>query len=138
MKILRPIAAVLLGLFIGSMLNGSLIAISSYIIPPPAGSDLSTAEGLSAAMPLMGPQHFLFPFLAHALGTLIGALITARIANAHQMTLAMLIGIVFLAGGIYMVAILPAPMWFNVTDLLLAYIPMAWLGGKLGSKKKGA
>lgn len=138
MKILRPIAAVLLGLFIGSMLNGSLIAISSYIIPPPPGSDLSTAEGLSAAMSLMGPQHFLFPFLAHALGTLIGALITARIANAHQMTLAMLIGIVFLAGGIYMVAILPAPMWFNVTDLLLAYIPMAWLGGKLGSKKKGA
>lgn len=138
MKILRPIAAVLLGLFIGSMLNGSLIAISSYIIPPPAGSDLSTAEGLSTAMPLMGPKHFLFPFLAHALGTLIGALITARIANAHQMTLAMLIGIAFLAGGIYMVAILPAPMWFNVTDLLLAYIPMAWLGGKLGSKKKGA
>ncbi len=138
MKILRPIAAVLLGLFIGSMLNGSIIAISSYIIPPPPGSDLSTPEGLSAAMSLMGPQHFLFPFLAHALGTLIGALITARIANAHQMSLAMLIGIAFLAGGIYMVAILPAPMWFNVTDLLLAYIPMAWLGGKLGSKKKGA
>lgn len=138
MKILRPVAAVLLGLFIGAMLNGSIIALSGYIIPPPPGSDLSTPEGLSAAMSLMGPQHFLFPFLAHALGTLIGALITARIANAHQMTLAMLIGIVFLAGGIYMVAILPAPMWFNVTDLLLAYIPMAWLGGKLGSKKKGA
>lgn len=138
MKILRPIAAVLLGIFIGAMLNGSIIALSGYIIPPPPGSDLSTPEGLSAAMSLMGPQHFLFPFLAHALGTLIGALITARIANAHQMSLAMLIGIVFLTGGIYMVAILPAPMWFNVTDLLLAYIPMAWLGGKLGSKKKGA
>lgn len=138
MKILRPIAAVLLGIFIGAMLNGSIIALSGYIIPPPPGSDLSTPEGLSAAMSLMGPQHFLFPFLAHALGTLIGALITARIANAHQMPLAMLIGIVFLAGGIYMVPILPAPMWFNVTDLLLAYIPMAWLGGKLGSKKKGA
>ena len=32
-----------------------------------------------------------------------------------------------------MVMILPAPMWFNITDLVLAYIPMAFLAAKLGS-----
>jgi hypothetical protein len=29
--------------------------------------------------------------------------------------------------------ILPAPMWFNITDLVLAYIPMAFLAAKLSS-----
>jgi len=44
------------------MLNGALINVSNEIIAPPAGFDLKTAEGLQAAMPHMGPEHFLFPF----------------------------------------------------------------------------
>jgi hypothetical protein len=34
----------------------------------------------------------------------------------------------FLLGGIANVAMLPAPLWFSALDLLLAYLPMAWLG----------
>jgi hypothetical protein len=26
------------------------------------------------------------------------------------------------------------PAWFAITDILIAYIPMAWLGGKLALK----
>jgi hypothetical protein len=37
-------------------------------------------------------------------------------------------------GGVYMVNILPSPMWFNVLDLGLAYFPMAFLGYRLGRK----
>jgi hypothetical protein len=33
-----------------------------------------------------------------------------------------------------MVMILPSPLWFTLTDLLLAYLPMAWLGIKLAKK----
>jgi hypothetical protein len=28
------------------------------------------------------------------------------------------------------------PMWFNILDLITAYIPMAWIGYKLGYKLK--
>jgi hypothetical protein len=31
---------------------------------------------------------------------------------------------------------MPAPMWFNVMDLVGAYLPMAYLGGKLAIRKK--
>jgi len=31
-------------------------------------------------------------------------------------------------GGIGAVAMIPAPLWFSVLDLLLAYLPAAWLG----------
>jgi len=36
-----------------------------------------------------------------------------------------------LIGGIVAVAMFPAPIWYDVIDLL-AYIPAAWIGAKLG------
>ena len=36
--------------------------------------------------------------------------------------------------GITNVMMLPAPMWFNVVDLVFAYIPAAWLGQKLAGR----
>ncbi len=34
-----------------------------------------------------------------------------------------------------MVAMVPSPMWFNALDLIGAYLPMAWLGGKLAATR---
>ena len=74
------------------------------------------------------------PFLAHALGTLVGAYIAARFAANNNMRFALLIGLIFLAGGIANVMMLPSPLWFTLVDLLGAYIPMAYLGGKFGNR----
>jgi len=71
------------------------------------------------------------PFLAHALGTLIGAFLAAKIAATHQLKFAILIGLFFLMGGIQMVQMLPTPIWFDIIDLGFAYIPMGILGYKL-------
>ena len=83
------------------MLNGALINVSNQIIIPPAGFDLKTAEGLQAAMPHMGPEHFLFPFLAHALGTLLSALLITRFLKSQQFVFSMMAGILFLIGGTF-------------------------------------
>jgi hypothetical protein len=134
--ILKNILAVIAGLLIGGVVNMALVVIGPKVIPPPEGAILTTMEGLKAAMPLMQPKHFLFPFLAHALGTLVGAMITALIAANHKMKFAIAIGICFLIGGIMNTVLLPsAPMWFNALDAIVAYIPMAYLGGKVFSKK---
>ena len=81
-------------------------------------------------------KYFIFPFLAHAIGTLSGAFIVARYTASHHMILAISIGIFFLLGGISMVFIMPAPVWFIVADLSLAYIPMGWYGWKLIGQDK--
>ncbi|MBI3134344.1 MAG: hypothetical protein HYZ14_06665 [Bacteroidetes bacterium] len=133
--ILRNILAVVLGLIVGSTVNMAIIMASSSIIPPPEGVDVTTMEGLKASMHLFEPKHFLMPFLAHALGTLIGAMLAALIAASHKKRFAFAIGIVFLAGGIANVFMLPSPTWFAVTDIALAYIPMAWIASKLVVKK---
>lgn len=131
--VLRNILAVLAGAVAGSVVNMALIMVSGTVIPPPAGTDVTTTEGLRAALPLFEPRHFLFPFLAHALGTLTGALVTALVASRWRMALALVIGVFFLAGGVATTLMLPSPLWFTLVDLVGAYLPMAWLGGRLGT-----
>ena len=133
--ILKNSIAVILGLIAGSLVNGGIIMIGPSLIPPPSGADVTTMEGLTTSMYLFQPKHFLMPFLAHALGTLAGAFTAAKIAESHQMKFALGIGLLFLAGGITNVFLLPSPLWFSILDLSFAYIPMAYLGGKLGTGK---
>lgn len=134
--ILKNFLAILVGVAIGSTLNMGIITLSGSIIPPPAGSDNTTMEGLIASMHLFEPKHFIFPFLAHALGTFSGAFVASLLAASHQFKLALFIGTIFLAGGIYMVIALPSPVWFSVLDLGGAYIPMAYFGWRLALATK--
>lgn len=129
---LKNILAVVIGLIIGSAVNMGIIMISSSIIEPPSGADVTTMEGLKESIHLFEPKHFLFPFLAHALGTFAGAFLATLISVNHKMKMALLIGLFFLIGGITNIIMLPSPAWFAVLDLAGAYIPMAWLGYKLG------
>ena len=128
---LRNIIAVVAGLFLGSAANMLTLQIGMTLIPPPEGFDMNTPEGLTAAMSRMEHKHFLAPFLSHALGTFVGAFIVARFAASHHKTFAYVIAGLFFLGGLYMVLILNAPMWFNLTDLILAYFPMGWLAMKM-------
>ena len=128
----RNILAVIAGLVVGSIVNMGLVTLGHAVIAPPAGVDISSMEALAAAMPQFGPEQFIFPFLAHAGGTLVAALVATLIAVNHKMKIAMAVGVLFLIAGIVAVTMLPAPLWYDVIDLLFAYIPMAWLGGKLG------
>lgn len=133
--ILRNILAVVAGIIAGSAVNMGIIMLSSSIIPPPEGVDVTNVESLKSSMHLFEPRHFLFPFLAHAIGTLAGAVVAGLIAASYKMKFALGIGVFFLIGGIANVFMLPAPAWFVVADLALAYIPMGWLGGKLAMRK---
>jgi len=132
--ILKNILAVLAGLIIGSIVNMGIVNIGSTFIPLPDGVDNTTMEGLKAGMFLFEPKHFIMPFLAHAFGTFVGAFIAAKIAATHKLKFALGIGVFFLLGGISAVFMLPSPTWFAVLDLSLAYIPMAYLAGKLATK----
>lgn len=130
---LRNILAVILGLIVGSAVNLGIVYISGSIIEPPAGADVTTTEGLKASMHLFEPKHFIMPFLAHAIGTLVGAVVATLIAATRKMTMAMIVGVFFLLGGITSVFMLPSPTWFAALDIIVAYIPMAWLGYKIGT-----
>jgi hypothetical protein len=132
--ILRNTFAVIIGLVVGGAVNMALIVVSPHAIAPPAGVDVTDSQSLSASMHLFEPKHFVFPFLAHALGTLAGALVAFLIAASYRAVFAYIIGAVFLAGGIAATFMIPAPVWFIILDLAAAYIPMAWIGTQLGRR----
>ncbi|MBT8307220.1 MAG: hypothetical protein KJN85_09795 [Maribacter sp.] len=128
--LIKNILAVVLGWLGGSIINMGLIKIGHVLIPI-EGVNPNDMNAMVEALPTLGFKYFIFPFLAHALGTLIGAMIAGLMAANHKMRFALGIGVLFLIGGIIVNYMLPGPTWFAVTDILLAYIPMAWIGGKI-------
>ncbi len=135
-NILRNVLAVVVGIICGVIANMGIIMISGTLIPPPAGADMTTVEGMTAAMPLLKPIHFLMPFLAHAFGAFFGALVAALIAASHKMKFALGLGAFTMIGGIAAASLIPAPTWFIALDLILAYIPTAYLAGLIATRNK--
>jgi len=131
---LRNALALVVGVVLGGMVNMALITFGPSIVPPPPGVDMTTAEGLIKGMGLLQPQHFIMPFLAHAIGTFVGALAAWLIAASWRKQITFAVGVVFLCGGIAASYMIPAPMWFKALDLVVAYLPMAWLAMVVGSR----
>jgi hypothetical protein len=127
----RVILATCAGLVLGMVVNSILISQSHLVIPPPEGTDLTTAEGITEALPLLKPFHFLMPFLAHALGTAVAVFVASLIAPWLKGRFILIFGVLNLAGGIAAAFMIPAPTWFIVADLVFAYLPFAFLGAWL-------
>ncbi len=130
-KGIKNFALVFISLLVGGCLNMAIIMLSSKIIPPPHGVDVTTEAGLTAGMHLFEPKHFIMPFLAHALGTLLSAIIIVKIMPERKQFWAYFVAAMFFVGGFMEVLSLPSPLWFSLTDLIGAYFPMSFIALKL-------
>jgi hypothetical protein len=134
--VLLDLAVFVLAVVVGAAVNGAVVTLGAGLVPLPEGlppgANMNTPEGIRAAVPHLAPLHFLFPWLAHAIGTLAGAIIAARWTSERMRTIAAYaIGLLFFSGGRWMATQIPDPIWFVVLDLSLAYLPMAWLALRL-------
>lgn len=149
MKILRNILAIILGIIVGSLVNMLIVVLSYDILPYPEGviamnmDDMfnmeamqNTIESIKANIDKFTFSHYIFPFLAHAIGSFAGAWLAAKIAGTRKMLFAIIVGAYFLLGGILNATDLGMPFLATAIDLVFAYIPFAYLGGKLGSGRK--
>lgn len=135
MEILRNILGVLSGVIVGSIVNMGIIILGGIVFPLPENIDQTDPEWLSKSIHLFETKHFIAPFAAHAIGTVVGVIVAVLIAVSRKKMIAMIIGVVFLAGGIMMVVQIDAPLWFESIDLSIAYIPMALLGYSFAKPK---
>ena len=111
-------------IIIGMIINIGLIVLGGIIFPLPENFEPMNAMNWEL-------KYFIFPFLGHSVGTLLGALLVSKLSKKSSIILPLIVGLYFLLGGIYMITILPAPMWFVLLDVILGYIPMALLGWKI-------
>jgi len=135
---LGGIAGVVAGIVSGAALNMGILYAGAALLPPPEGVDIGNIESINANINKYSVLDLMVPFAAHALGTLLGAFVAAMIAVTPRARLrvSLVVGCVFLIGGIEAVRMIPsAPLWFDVLDLGLAYIPMALLGWRLAARR---
>ena len=132
--ILRNVLAVIAAAFIGSLVNMGIIIFGSPIVGVPEGVDPMNVETIKANASLYSAKHFIVPFLAHALGTLVGAFLVCKMAASKYKVLATVIGVLFLIGGIMVAMDFPGFWKFSIIDILFAYMPMAYLGWVLAGK----
>ena len=128
---LRNVLAVVVGAIVCLVLNGIVLGLMMKAIPPPEGFDPNDP----ASYDLLQTRHLISPFIAHAVPSLVGGLVAARIAATREITCALIVGGVHLLGGIAAAILIPAPAWFIALDLLVAYVPMAYVGGRLGMRR---
>ncbi|MCR9173141.1 MAG: hypothetical protein NXI10_11640 [bacterium] len=130
--IVRNIIAVVVGWFIGGFVNMSIIQIgfSQY----PKDVDVENYEAIGTFLESAGYVYYLYPFMAHAAGALVGGFLAALISKNRKMGTALIIGGLFFLGGVTMTFLLPAPAWFVALDLIVAYFPMALLGAVAAKK----
>lgn len=131
--ILKNVLAVIAGVVIGGLANAAIINLSGTMFPV-EGLDPNDPESIKASMANMPLVNFFMVWLAHALHAfLAGFIITKFAANSHK-TWALVGGAIVLLGGLMMAMQIGGPTWFLAADLLLAYIPMAYLGWMLAGK----
>lgn len=127
----KNVLGLILGFVIGGVVNFAIVGLGPLVIPVPEGVDMSDMENFAENLQKLKPVNFIAPWLAHAVGTLVGAMVAARIATSHRTLMAVIISVFFLAGGITMVAMYGGPVWFTILDLVFAYIPMGLLAARL-------
>ncbi len=124
---LRIILSLILGIVSGSAINILLIIAGQNIITAPSSFNPMNAQDWTVSF-------FIFPFLAHSLGTLVGSFVAAKASKEYHISISLMVGLWFLAGGIYMTTIITATTWFEILDIIICYIAMAYIGWELNKR----
>lgn len=125
--IVRNIIAVVVGWLIGGFVNGAIVEVgmSTY----PSDVDTTDYDAISTFLESASFVYFLYPLIAHLAGSFVGGFIAALISKNRKMGTALIVGGLFFLGGVIVTFLIPAPAWFIALDLIVAYFPMAFLGG---------
>lgn len=136
--ILRNVLAIIAGMAVGMAANMGFLVLLNKFIPVPEGVDFNNMETIIQAMEAgkYELKHFISPFVAHSAMALLGAFVAVKLGAIRHKTLALVVGVLSLAMGIVAVNMIPAPLWYNIVDLVFAYIPMCLIGYSLAGKGK--
>ncbi len=136
-SLLRNLGAFILAILVAYIASTLIIICGHYIIPPPIEIDTNDFESIKSNFHLYKDKHFIFPLIAHVLGTFLAGYCICRFSTDKRMIR------IFLLGGLFMLLSLSL-IWkldqFNIWAILelSLYIPMSLSGYYLwkGTAKK--
>ena len=132
---LRNVVAVVVGLALGMAVNLGLIQLNVQVLNPmPSGMDMNDSEQFNAYLATLPTSAFVVTMLAHLGQAFVGGWVAARLGASRPMLLAMIVGVVSLAGGIAAMMMFKGPDWMAVE--LPLYLVVAWLAGRIEQKRR--
>lgn len=118
MKIVRIILAVVLGILATSIVVGLVQQLGHYLYPLPEGADPNNPEAIKEYVENAPFMAIFFVILSYAAAAFVGGFVATFIAGDRKKIYAICIGILFLATSIYMMTIIPSPIWFWILGIL--------------------
>ncbi len=131
---LRTVAAVLAGLVAAIAVITLVEAVGHSIFPPPPGIDPMDPAGMAVIVAQMSPAALMFVLFALVCGGLAGGAVTARVANQHQLTEALIVGALLTVASLLNIFSVAHPLWMGVLSVALP-LPSAWLGARFVTRR---
>ena len=127
MKYFLRFVFIVMATFIGGLANFSLVELGYLVVPAPEGFNMHDEKQFMMAVSHFQPIHYLFPFLAHFMGSFVASFLATKALGTKSAWV--LPSSLFLIGGMMMmIQLVHSPMWFNILDLSLAYFPAGYAG----------
>jgi len=128
----RSVLAVLVGAIVAVGLISGIEAISSAVYPMPPGVDLHDHAAMREYVHSLPIGAFLFILAAWAIGPCAGAWVAARIAGRAKLIHGLIVGALFLAGGIMTMLVIPHPAWMWIGGIA-ALAGCSYLGARIAA-----
>ena len=131
---IRNLIAAFLGMLAGMAVNMSLVMLTLVSFPMPEGVDFTDTEAMPEYFATLPATGFLIVLAAHLGQSFFGGLVAALLSKDRPRTMALIIGVLSLIGGVVNLTELPHPtwMWIEVPGYLLA----AWFAASLAMRLK--
>ena len=134
-NVLRWIAAVVVGTFVGSLIIYAFQALGQVVFPPPFEYDPANPD-IFRKLDSAGRVTVLVPILVSYLaGALIAGFLAGIISRGTNLTASAITGLVLLLFGLVNLINFYHPLWFWIASLP-AWPTMALAGGILSSRAK--
>ncbi|QOW09638.1 hypothetical protein Q73A0000_04280 [Kaistella flava (ex Peng et al. 2021)] len=130
---IRKILALLVGIIATSVVVGLVQQLGHYLFPLPVGTDPNDPEAIKKYVETAPFMAIFFVIISYSVGAFTGGFVSTKIANNGKKIYAIIIGILFLMTSIYMMIIIPSPIWFWI--LGIAVWTLVLVGYKLALNK---
>jgi hypothetical protein len=127
---LRSASAILMGFITGFVIIAGCVYANSRLFPLPQGIDGEDSAAVNAAMGAMPAKAMILILVGWAIGTIGASFMAARFAGELKSLHGLLMGLIFLAGGIVTMRQIHRPLWFWIVGIAI-FFPAAIIGSSL-------
>lgn len=131
---IRKIIALVAGILLTGFAVGLTQQLGHYLYPLPEGANPEDPEAIKKYIETAPFMAIFFVIISYSVGAFVGGFSSTIIANDGKKIYAIIIGILFLFVSIYMMTVIPSPIWFWILGLLSWLLVL--LGWKLAIKIK--